>query len=172
MNRLNKGWKLDAVREAAYSALNKVGKDKMHFRPASEMNSHKVTCGVAVNSLETVLEHIKTFLKANDAEFQAIVSGKGDWRFCDLVPTAAGKFAALEYATREVFGFERDHVVACGDSGNDKDMLGGPHRGIVVGNAHEELMTWVKEQGVDGVVMVGGERAYGILEGLERLGFK
>ena len=41
--RLGHGWDLQAVREAAYSALAAVGKDAMHFRPPGEMNDHKVT---------------------------------------------------------------------------------------------------------------------------------
>lgn len=32
IERLDEGWKLDVVREAAYGALAAVGKGKMHFR--------------------------------------------------------------------------------------------------------------------------------------------
>ncbi len=42
------------VREAAYAALAKVGKDSMHFRPPGEQNEHKITCGVQVGVLQQV----------------------------------------------------------------------------------------------------------------------
>ena len=35
-------WDLDVVRDAAYVALAKVGRDHMHFRPPDEQNEHKV----------------------------------------------------------------------------------------------------------------------------------
>jgi sucrose-6F-phosphate phosphohydrolase len=173
--RLGKGWDLDAVREAAYSSLATVGNEKMHFRPPSEMNEYKITCGVAKSALDTVLAQIQAQLDAEKVLYKAIVSGSGDtWRFLDLVPAAAGKLAALEY-TAETLGFAPHQTVACGDSGNDLDMLqaGGKkdqHHAIVVGNAQEELMAWARE--AEGPLLVEGHRAHGILEGLEKLGFK
>lgn len=146
---------------------------KMHFRPPSEMNDYKITCGVAKSALDTVLEQIQAQLDAEKVLYKAIVSGKGEWRFVDLVPAAAGKLAALEYAA-ETLGFAPHQTVACGDSGNDLDMLqsGGQkgHHAIVVGNAQEDLMNWARE--TKGPLIVEGHRAHGILEGLEKLGFK
>jgi hypothetical protein len=40
--RLDRGWDLEVVRDAAYSALSKVGRERMHFRPPDEQNNHKV----------------------------------------------------------------------------------------------------------------------------------
>jgi sucrose-6F-phosphate phosphohydrolase len=173
--RLGNGWELEAVRESAYAALGSVGKDQMHFRPPSEMNDYKITCGVAKFALDDVLALIKAQLDAEKVLYKAVVSGKGDWRFVDLVPIAAGKLAALQYAA-ETLGFEPHQTVACGDSGNDLDMLqsdgkkGQQHHAIVVGNAQEDLMEWARE--TQGPLIVQGHRAHGILEGLEKLGFK
>jgi sucrose-6F-phosphate phosphohydrolase len=172
--RLGKGWELDAVREAAYAALGAVGTEKMHFRPPSEMNDYKITVGVAKSALDSVLQQIQAQLDAEKVLYKAIVSGKGDWRFVDLVPAEAGKLKALEYAT-ETLGFAPHQTVACGDSGNDLDMLqsgGGKdrHHAIVVGNAQEDLMKWARESKEP--LIVEGHRAHGILEGLEKLGFK
>jgi sucrose-6F-phosphate phosphohydrolase len=171
--RLDKGWDLEAVREAAYAALGTVGTENMHFRPPSEMNEYKITCGVAKPALNTVLDQIQAQLDAEELLLKAIVSGKGDWRFVDLVPAAAGKLAALEYAA-ETLGFAPHQTIACGDSGNDLDMLqsGGKntHHAVVVGNAQEDLMNWARE--TKGPLIVEGHRAHGILEGLEKLGFK
>jgi len=172
--RLGKGWELEAVREAAYAALGAVGTENMHFRPPSEMNEYKITCGVSKSALNTVLDQIQDQLDSKNLLFKAIVSGNGDWRFVDLVPAAAGKHAALEYAA-ETLGFAPHQTIACGDSGNDLDMLqsGGKnsHHAIVVGNAQEELMNWAKGTS-EGPLIVDGHRAHGILEGLEKLGFK
>lgn len=40
--QLDDGWHLNAVREAAYTALAAVGRENMHFRPPEEQNDYKV----------------------------------------------------------------------------------------------------------------------------------
>ena len=89
----------------------------------------QVTCGVAAAVLDVVTASIKEALDASGVAYKLVVSGKGDWRYMDLVPPQAGKLQALEYARRSL-GFTPDQTVACGDSGNDIDMLeGGAGRG-------------------------------------------
>jgi sucrose-6F-phosphate phosphohydrolase len=172
-SRLSAGWNLDSVRDGAYKALVKVGKDAMHFRPPHEMNEYKVTAGVLYAVLPHVLQSIEEDMSSKGMEYRAVVSGKGDWRFVDLVPKLAGKAAAMAHV-REVLGFDPEETVACGDSGNDRDMLEAAHHAIVVGNAQEDLMAWAREsQGRSGApLVVDAWRAHGVLEGLERLGFK
>ena len=51
---LDEGWNLEIVREAAYRALASVGRERMHFRPPEEQNSHKITCGVLAEVVEQV----------------------------------------------------------------------------------------------------------------------
>lgn len=172
-NRLSAEWNLDSVREVAYKAMAMVGKDAMHFRPPHEMNEYKVTAAVLNRELPNVLQSIKEDLSSKGVEHRAVVSGKGDWRFVDLVPKLAGKAAAMAHV-REVLGFLPEETVACGDSGNDRDMLEAAHHAIVVGNAQEDLMAWAKEaQGKSGApLVVDAWRARGVLEGLKRLGFR
>lgn len=175
-SRLGANWNLDAARDAAYAALAAAGKDAMHFRAPSEMNEHKITCGVRADVLGSVLERIATALEADKVEHRLIVSGSGEWRYLDLVPAAAGKLQALEYARKEL-GFSHQHTVACGDSGNDRDMLEGQHFAVVVGNAQPDLMEWA-QSAQNGAkrgkkpLIVEGHRAHGVLEGLQRLGFR
>ena len=91
----------------------------------------------------------------------------------------AGKLQALEYV-RSRLGFPHNRTVACGDSGNDKDMLGGDNLAIVVGNAQPDLREWLAEvqhkSGSNGAVhrllAVEGHMANGILEGLGVFGLK
>ena len=58
---------------------------------------------------------------------------------CDVIPRAAGKGAAME-ALIEHECWHRGDVIACGDSGNDQEMLESAPRAVVVGNAQPELL--------------------------------
>lgn len=54
-------------------------------------------------------------------------------------------------------------------------MLEGHHLSIIVGNAHAELLQWAatqRGQHAGEIVVAQGHRAWGILEGLQRFGFK
>lgn len=171
-------WELESVREAAYKALLQVGKDRMHFRAPEEMNEHKITVGVKLDALENVLSSIKQDLSmSTNVSYRSIVSGVGEWRFVDLVPHEAGKGRAMRYVAQSL-GFDDGEVVACGDSGNDQDMLENSQNSIIVGNAHAELKSWAAQAARNGVgmeqglMLVQGQRANGILEGLSALGFR
>ena len=80
---------------------------------------------------------------------------------------------------REQLGYSHKQTVACGDSGNDKDMLSGQNLAIVVGNAQPDLVEWLKEYKDESgnghqlrLFTAEQHRALGILEGLEQFGFK
>lgn len=177
-SKLNSGWDLGAVREAGYAAVASVSKDKLHFRPRSEMNEHKVTCGVHVDVLDQTIEILENMLQKDSIQYKCIISGIGEWRYMDIVPMRAGKFQALTYVREEVFGFDNESTVACGDSGNDIDMLeGGDHHAVLVGNAQPDLLKWADS--LDGgrkrrrkPMLMKEHRSYGILEALHQLGFK
>lgn len=72
-------------------------------------------------------------------------------------------------------GFSTKHTIVCGDSGNDKDMLSGSSRAIVVANAEPELKQWMQHQQLaseDGRVFIASNNmAAGIMEGIEHFGF-
>ena len=54
-------------------------------------------------------------------------------------------------------------------------MLEGDHLSIVVGNAHPVLLEWAEQRRARGggeLLVTRGHRAYGILEGLQRFGFR
>lgn len=148
----------------------------MHFRSPDEMNEHKITLGIHISALEKAVSSIDSSLskrKLPSPSHRFIVSGSGEWRFVDIVPQRAGKLHALEFV-REDLGYHHKHTVACGDSGNDLDMLDGHHHAIIVGNAHEVLKSWAlqvpRDQKVAAPLLVNQPRAWGILEGLEALG--
>ncbi len=176
-SRLDHAWKLETVREATYAALAAAGREKMHFRPPEEQNDHKVTCGVHMDVMDQVQQQISDSLAAEGVEARLILSGKGDWRYLDIVSINAGKLQALEFV-RQKYGFAHDRTVACGDSGNDKDMLSGQNLAIVVGNAQPDLMKWVNETQLSlsdenaRLIVTDAHMAKGILEGLATFGLK
>lgn len=174
--RLDRGWDLEVVRDAAYSALSKVGRERMHFRPPDEQNNHKVTCGVREAVVGKVEAHIKEILDEAGVSAKLIVSGTEGWRYLDIVSNQAGKLAAMEFI-RSGLGFGHSATLACGDSGNDIAMMEGRNLGIIVGNAQRELLEWLvaKRQNSDQdrgrLLLTDGKRAHGILEGLAHFGF-
>ena len=137
----------------------------------------QVTCGVHCSVRDEVEAQITRALHPQQVAAQLIWSGEGDWRFLDIVSKNAGKLAALEFV-RLKHGFQHSQTVACGDSGNDKDMLGGQNLAIVVGNAQPDLVAWVQslKQVSTGhrqrLLTTESHMALGILEGLQQFGFR
>ena len=89
----------------------------------------------------------------------------------------AGKLQALEFV-RQKYGFAHNRTIACGDSGNDKDMLSGQNLAIVVGNAQPDLLQWVNSTQLrpsddsPRLLVTNAHMAHGILEGLQTFGLK
>ncbi|KXZ45571.1 hypothetical protein GPECTOR_53g157 [Gonium pectorale] len=177
---LDERWSLKAAREACYRALEEVGKDSMHFRPAEEQNDHKITCGVADPAASRVVDRVNAELERHGVAANVITSGHGGWKYLDVVPIRAGKLEALNHVRRH-FGFSVASTVACGDSGNDILMLSGENLAIVVGNAQPDLRQWAQQRqaseaplpsGKHRMLLATKKEALGILEGLEHFGFK
>ena len=148
--RLDDGWAEDAVREACYDALARAGTENAHFRPAGEMNTHKLTLGVRDAAVEEFIAQVSAATAAKGLRAKLIASGTGGWRYVDVVSCGAGKLESLEYV-RKSLGFSLGATVAAGDSGNDVAMLSGRNRAIVVGNAQPDLAAWAAAAcGTDG----------------------
>lgn len=56
----------------------------------------------------------------------------------DVLPAGASKFHAIE-ALQESHGFDHDHSVFCGDSGNDLEVLTSPIPSVLVANAEPQV---------------------------------
>ena len=139
--RLDDGWSEGPVREACYAALARAGTENAHFRPAGEMNAHKLTLGVREEAVEEFISQVSAATAAAGLRAKLIASGTGGWRYVDVVSCGAGKLESLEYV-RKSLGFTLGATVAAGDSGNDVAMLSGRNRAIVVGNAQPDLAAW------------------------------
>ena len=138
------------MREACYDALARAGTENAHFRPAGEMNAHKLTLGVRDAAVEEFISQVSAATAAKGLRAKLIASGTGGWRYVDVVSCGAGKLESLEYV-RKSLGFTLGATVAAGDSGNDVAMLSGRNRAIVVGNAQPDLAAWAAAAcGMDG----------------------
>lgn len=174
---LDDQWSEQVVRDACASAVELCGDRRMHFRPEHEMNSHKLTCGVHVEALAAAETHLASALAAAGVQAKLIVSGKGDWRYLDIVPGGAGKLESLEYV-RNRLNIPKERTLACGDSGNDIAMFEGDNLSIVVGNAQPDLVAWLDATSASTPLADGRPRLYratehvadGIVQGLQHFG--
>lgn len=84
-------------------------------------------------------------------------------KFLDVLPYRAGKGKALRYLSLK-WNVPLDRVVTAGNSGNDRDMLIGSVRGVVVANYEPELEPLRKNPRVR---FAAAPYARGVLEGLK-----
>lgn len=111
------------------------------------------------------LQRLQKLLEQHGLEVRLVYSSLRD---LDLLPARASKGAALEWllGRLEIYGFE---CLVAGDSGNDSSMFEVPGaRGIVVENAHPELLEAVLAQDV---FISLSSLADGVVEGLDYYGF-
>jgi sucrose-phosphate synthase len=87
--------------------------------------------------------------------------------FLDLLPIRASKGRAILHLARR-WGFEMDHILVAGDSGNDADMLRSGALGVVVKNHSAELRYL---RGRDRICFAETSFARGILEGIDHHAF-
>lgn len=97
-------------------------------------------------------------LAANQIQAKVIYSGGIN---LDLIPKNADKGKAVEYL-RQRLDLTPGRVVVAGDSGNDLDMFRHNFKGIVVGNADEDL----KKLSGANIYHANATHANGVLEGL------
>ena len=61
-------------------------------------------------------------------------------RFLDIIPGKTGERCAVEYILHR-WALSGSTVLACGDSGNDLDLIKNPRfLGIIVGNADDDIL--------------------------------
>jgi sucrose-phosphate synthase len=88
-------------------------------------------------------------------------------RYLDILPYRASKGKAIRYLSYK-WEIPLKNFLACGDSGNDEEMLRGEPRGVVVGNYSPEL---TKLKGIRGIYFANQKYSAGILEGIKRYQF-
>lgn len=89
-------------------------------------------------------------------------------KFLDLLPAGSGKGEAVRYLAEQL-EIDPANVIACGDTGNDLDMMRRElgFRAIAVGNATQELRAFREPH----VYHARANHAAGIREGLQHYGW-
>ena len=84
----------------------------------------------------------------------------------DIQPKGINKEGALEYVRKKLGALKKD-VIYSGDSGNDYHPLTAGYKGVLVGNAHEDL----KKQLEGKVYIAKNYYVLGIIEGMKHYEF-
>lgn len=157
---ISKNWN----REACESAL--AACDYLSFQPESVQSSEKLSFFVDMSRTPKFengsLDEVVTQRLARLGLKAQVAYSHG--RMLDVLPVASGKANAVDFL-RKKFGIGAANVYACGDSGNDVDMLSAAANSIVVSNHLPELKTSTLAQ-LKNIYWARGAHANGILEGI------
>jgi sucrose-6F-phosphate phosphohydrolase len=132
-----------------------------HIKPQSaEVQSPwKLSYYLRENPRE-VIARLDAALRQRGVEAKIVYSGG---KYLDIIPARSGKAGAVKFIS-EVWAGHRDPVLACGDSGNDLDMLtSAKNLGVAVGNAEASLADKVEE--FNNLYRSNHPYAAGVLEG-------
>ena len=139
------------------------------LQPPSEQAPYKLSYELATPRSGTEADSFEQRLQATlrQANLQAQVVLSSGYQL-DLLPMAAGKGAVSGYLQQKL-GLRPDQVLCCGDSGNDRSMLGGPWWGVMVSNARPELLAWWRQVRPDTLLRSHRHHAGAILHALDTL---
>jgi sucrose-6-phosphatase len=141
---------------------------ELEAQPNSEQRPFKVSFFLKENVAEKVLPKLESELQKRGLNIKIIYSSGID---LDIVPSSSDKGQAMQFL-RQKWNFVAEQTVVCGDSGNDIALFAvGQERGILVGNAREELLEWHNENPADYRYRAKNFCSGGILEGLSYFGF-
>jgi sucrose-6F-phosphate phosphohydrolase len=104
-------------------------------QPEKFQGEHKVSYYLT-DASPTELMEIRTRLRAADIDAEIVYSSRRD---LDVLPRGIDKGSAAKFLA-EYLDYESDEVIVCGNSANDLAMFQHGFRGVVVGNAHPELI--------------------------------
>jgi sucrose-6-phosphatase len=159
-NHLIQGWDRTLVQEIASQFM------ALEPQPDEEQRPFKVSYFLKEAIAPQVRAELSEALKAQGLCCQSIYSGSKD---LDILPQGADKGKAMQFVQSQ-YEIGDSHTVACGDSGNDIALFGN-NKGIIVGNAQPELLSWYDQNPASHRYLAQSNYAAGILEGLEHFGF-
>jgi len=129
------------------------------LRPQADDARTDVKLSYTADDAAATAERARTVLR--EAGLKAsVVASRGT--LIDVLPPRAGKGKAIRWLAR-TWGVQDARIAVAGDSGNDREMLTGPFRAIVVGNHAPELEDLRDRRGIR---FVEGQHAAGVREGL------
>jgi maltooligosyltrehalose trehalohydrolase len=142
----------------------------------AKQGEFKLSYYVREDQLEDVTNRVEAVLDHRDAPWSLISSVDPFTRdgLIDLLPRGVSKAYAVEW-WRQHCGFEREHVVFAGDSGNDWAALIAGYRVILVRNAEGDLARRVEQfhagQQWEGLLyLTDAPATSGVLEGCRAFG--
>lgn len=147
----------------------------LRLQEAEKQNTHKLSyyLPTGLNHL-AVISSIQTCLEKDGIQANLIwsVDELQNIGLLDILPASANKLHAINFLMRQE-GYDFQHTVFAGDSGNDLDVLLSPVQSILVANADQEVRAAVKGASPDtlylakgGFLNMNGNYSAGILEGI------
>ncbi|MDJ0697146.1 sucrose-phosphate phosphatase [Mastigocoleus sp. MO_188.B34] len=160
--KLSPGWDRDLVSSITTDF------PELIMQQQSEQGAFKLSFHIEQAAATKVLPQLESALQDANLDIKLIYSSGID---LDIVPHHSDKGQAMQFL-RQRWQFGAERTVACGDSGNDIALFAvGNERGIIVGNAREELLGWHNENPAEYRYLAKNKCAGGILEGLKHFGF-
>jgi sucrose-6-phosphatase len=155
--KLSVGWNRELVEKTATKFAELIPQQ------TSEQRTFKVSYLIKEEAAKEVLPKLNYLLENLNLKFNLIYSGGKD---LDILPLDADKGLAVKYL-QDKWQINSEKTVVCGDSGNDIALFSvGEERGIIVGNARSELLSWYDANKADYRYLAQSFYANGILEGL------
>jgi sucrose-6-phosphatase len=160
-SHLIQGWDRTLVQEIAsqFIALEpQPDEEQRPFKVSYFLEEAKAT---HPETTSQVIAELSEALNSQRLCCQLIYSGGKD---LDILPQGADKGKAMQFVQAQ-YEIGDSHTVACGDSGNDIALFGN-NKGIIVGNAQPELLSWHAQNPASHRYLATAHYAAGILEGL------
>ncbi|NCU37814.1 sucrose-phosphate phosphatase [Candidatus Saccharibacteria bacterium] len=134
--------------------------EQLATQPESEQRPFKISYFLGQNN-DAILAKVKYVLEDFDVD---IVYSQD--LYLDILPKHINKGSALMHLAIK-WDIDSKSIFACGDSGNDIDMLK-VSKSIVVGNAKQELLDWARHSSSTELPIYIAKHSFaaGILEGL------
>ncbi|MBE9005572.1 sucrose-phosphate phosphatase [Fortiea sp. LEGE XX443] len=161
-DKLSQAWDRDLVKKISANFPD------LKPQPASEQRDFKVSYLLKEEIAGKVVPELERALLEQELDIQVIYSGGKD---LDILPRNANKGMAMTFV-RQYLEIDVAKTVACGDSGNDIALFANrEEKGIIVGNARQELLDWHKANPNPNRYLATAKFANGIGEGLQYFGF-
>jgi sucrose-phosphate synthase len=161
ISRLQKSWKPELL-QGAMEQLQWLGMQEESHAQRMFKLSYRIHEEIEEKEAE---RQIREVLNATKASYTLVISHAN---LVDILPKPASKGQAIRYLA-DKWNWPHPRILTAGDSGNDRDMLSGIGRGIVVGNHTPELAGLDRRKAGE-VYYAEAPFAGGVLEGLQHFG--
>lgn len=147
----------------------------LQLQEREKQNRHKLSYYLPPGAHRETLAEVERRLRQRHIRANLIrsVDTERQTGLLDILPAAANKLHAIRFLMRH-HGFDMEHTVFAGDSGNDLDVLLSPVRAILVANADSEVRAAARQAREEqylylargGFLGMNGCYSAGILEGV------